>query len=433
MSKKVLIITYYWPPSGGSGVQRWLKFAKYLPQFGWTPFVFTPENPTVPIYDASLLNDVPPEAEVIKIPIWEPYRIFSTFSGIFSKENSQSHQVKFINTEKQSLFQRIGTWIRGNIFIPDPRVFWVRPSTRFLHDFIIDNKITTIITTGPPHSVHLIGYRLKKRNPSIKWLADFRDPWSEWGFLDSLRVGKMARWFHRRLENRVLTKADEVITITPFYVKQFERLSGRKVKLLTNGFDENDFKGFQVVRSDKFLIRHIGIVNEKCDPRPFMVAVREVCEENEEIKNRIAVEFVGEVHPSFKEFVTLDILLSSITRFTSTVPHHELMNIYSSSAVLVLILTGYKDAEGYLPGKLFEYLATGIPILGVGPTEGDAAALLKKSQSGSMMDGNDLVGIKNSIRKSFDGWKMDNPENKIDSASKYSRRELTSELVMLLK
>ena len=431
--KKVLIITYYWPPSGGSGVQRWLKFVKYLPQFGWTPYVFTPENPTLTIQDESLLADVPPEAEVIKFPIWEPYKAFSKLSGLFSKGKSESNKAGFVSVKRQSLFQRISTWIRGNVFIPDPRVFWVRPSVRFLHDFIIDNKITTVITTGPPHSIHLIGYRLKKKNPSIKWLADFRDPWSEWGFLDSLKVGVLAKALHRKLERKVLNTADEVITITPFYVKQFERLSGRKVRLVTNGFDEDDFKDFQLIKSDKFLIRHIGIVNEKCDPRPFMQAVSELCKDDEEIKKNILVEFVGEVHPSFKEFVISDVSLSTITKFTATVPHQELMNIYSTSSVLLLILTGYKDAEGYMPGKLFEYLATGIPILGVGPTNGDAAVLLNEIRSGCMIDGSDLEGIRNYIRKCFEEWRSDKPDNRIVSASKYSRKELTSELINLLK
>ena len=431
--KKVLIITYYWPPSGGSGVQRWLKFVKYLPQFGWTPYVFTPENPTLTIQDESLLNDVPPEAEVIKIPIWEPYQAFAKLSILFSRGKSESNQAGFVSVKRQSLFQRISTWIRGNVFIPDPRVFWVRPSTRFLHDFIMDNKITTVITTGPPHSVHLIGYRLKKRNPSIKWLADFRDPWSEWGFLDSVNVGVLAREFHRRLERKVLKKADEVITITPFYVKQFERLSGRKVHLLTNGFDDDDFKDFKVIKSDEFLIRHIGIVNEKCDPRPFMQAVGELCNEDEEIKKNILIEFVGEVHPSFKEFITSDAALVSITKFTSTVPHHELMSIYSTSAVLVLILTGYKDAEGYMPGKLFEYLATGLPILGVGPPEGDAAEMLSKTQSGSMIDGNNLHKIMVTLKGYFEGWRKDEVEKQSSDPSVYSRKGLTDKLVRILK
>ncbi len=426
--KKVLIITYYWPPSGGSGVQRWLKFVKYLPSYGWKPYVFTPANPSFEIKDESLLKDIPGEAEVIRFPIWEPYSLFNFLSG-----KGQKNTRTFIpGSAKQSLFQKISIWIRGNFSIPDPRVFWVRPSVKFLSEYAKKNQITTLITTGPPHSIHLIGLKLKKKNPSLKWLADFRDPWSEWGFLDSIGAGTIAKKLHRRLERKVLQTADEVITITPFYVKQFERLSGRKVRLVTNGFDEDDFSSFKAKRSDRFLIRHFGIVNEKCDPRPFMKIVGALCRRNEEIRNVIIIEFVGVVHPSFQEFVVQDSLLSSITTFTDTVPHHTLMDIYASSAVLVLILTGYKDAEGYMPGKLFEYLATGLPVLGVGPTTGDAALLLNESETGVMFAHDDSEGITTFLERSFSNWKTSDA-SPAKPISPYSRKELTRTLLELLK
>src|SRR6185295_13357036 len=177
-TKKVLIITYYWPPSGGSGVQRWLKFVKYMPQFGLAPFVFTPENPSFEVRDESLLRDVPSEAEIIHFPIWEPYRLFNTISAVFGKKKIS--QVDQVATGKRSLFQKITSWIRGNLFIPDARKFWVKPSVTILYDLLKSNAINTIITTGPPHSLHLIGLMLKQQNPSLKWIADFRDPWSEW-------------------------------------------------------------------------------------------------------------------------------------------------------------------------------------------------------------------------------------------------------------
>src|SRR5690349_6312590 len=153
-NKKVLIIAYYWPPSGGSGVQRWLKFVKYLPQFGWQPYVFTPENPSFAIRDESLQRDVPEEAEVLRFPIWEPYEAFGRISKIFSK-GKPVNSPNPVAGKQGSVFQNIAVWIRGNFFIPDPRVFWVKPSAKFLHNFIRDNKIKTVITTGPPHSIHL--------------------------------------------------------------------------------------------------------------------------------------------------------------------------------------------------------------------------------------------------------------------------------------
>ena len=425
-NSKVLVIAYYWPPSGGSGVQRWLKFVKYLPSFGWKPYVFTPANPSFELKDESLLNDVPPEAEVIRFPIWEPYGLFNSLSG--KKEKTSG---ALVQREKKSLVGKLSILIRGNFIIPDPRVFWVRPSVRFLKEYLKKNQIETIITTGPPHSIHLIGLRLKNANPSLKWIADFRDPWSEWGLLDSLQVGSVARGLHRRLERKVLQRADEVITITPFYVNQFSRLGGRKVELLTNGFDESDFKNFSLKKSDRFLVRHIGIVNEKCDPRPFMKAVAELCYRNEELRKAITVEFVGTVHPAFKEFVQMDPVMSSFTVFTNPVPHKALMDIYATSAVTVLILHGYKDAEGYMPGKLFEYIATGLPVLGVGPANGDAATILDQGQNGKMFDHTDGNGIMGFLENCFLNWKnAATPAQK--TISSFSRKALTESLVRLI-
>jgi glycosyltransferase involved in cell wall biosynthesis len=430
-NKKVLIITYYWPPSGGSGVQRWLKFVKYLPEFGWSPFIFTPENPSFAIKDESLSKDIPEEAEVIHFPIWEPYAAFFALSGIFAKPVT-AKPTQLVSAKNQSFFQRVSTWIRGNLFIPDPRVFWVKPSARFLEGFIKDNQISTIITTGPPHSLHLIGLRLKKKNPHIKWLADFRDPWSEWGFLDTLRVGEWARRYHKRLEANVLAAADEIITITPFYVRQFEAIGNRKVQLLTNGFDEDDFKTLDYAKSERFIIRHIGLVNEKCDPRPFLRAVQQLAMEMPEFGKYVQLEFIGEVHVQIKQFVREYKTLNEIVKFTGNIPHSQLIEQYGSSSLLVLILTGYKDAEGYMPGKLFEYLATGLPILGIGPIQGDAAHLLAETGAGEMIDAADDGRIKHYLMQQFNCWlTYERPQVKMVGV-KYSRRAVTSQLSALI-
>jgi len=246
-------------------------------------------------------------------------------------------------------------------------------------------------------------------------------------------IGSLARKLHKRLESKVLKTADEVITITPFYARRFEQLGQRTITLLTNGFDEDDFKNLQYTKGDKFLVRHVGIVNEKCDPRPFAKAVGELMRENSVVREKIVIEFVGEVHGEFKDFVSASAELKQAVRFVGNIPHKELLARYGESSLLVLILTGYKDAEGFLPGKLFEYLATGLPILGVGPVKGDAAQLLEETNAGKMIASEDHSGIKNALLQIFDEWNANSqPVVKKNLAVRYSRRRITEDLVKLL-
>ena len=431
--EKVLIITYYWPPSGGSGVQRWLKFVKYLPSFGWEPHVFTPENPSFAIQDPSLEKDVPPEAEVMRLPIWEPYDLFYRLSG-FTGSKTQPSPTALVPSKNKSFFQKASTWIRGNLFIPDPRLFWVRPSVKFLSDYVVHNHIKVIITTGPPHSIHLIGLKLRNRLPHLRWLADFRDPWTEWGMWDSLMVSKPVRSVHKKMEQKVLSRADEIITITPFYVKRFENLAQRPVRLLTNGYDEDDFKEIVYKKADFFIIRHVGLINEKCDPRPFMRALIKEINENPAFAQDLRLEFIGEVHPDFLQFVAADAPMKRVTTFRGNIAHDELIPLYGSSALLLLILTGYKDAEGFLPGKLFEYLASGLPILGVGPVDGDAGSLLRDTRAGRMVASEDEAGVRAVLRQTHSDWRGSiGPNVDHTHAKTFSRRAITKTLAGILQ
>ena len=429
MNKKILVITYYWPPSGGSGVQRWLKFVKYLSQMGWEPIVYTPENPSFTIKDDSLEKDIPTSIEIIKLPIWEPYDAFNKFSKLFGKKDIK--QSDFVTTGKKSLFQQISTWIRGNFFIPDARVFWVRPSVAFLQDFIKSNEIEKIITTGPPHSVHLIGLKLKKKNPSLKWIADFRDPWTEWDLLDTLSVSTLARKIHSKQERDVLQTADRVITIAPYHVARLEALSGRKVDLITNGFDEDDFKNIVHTKTSKFTIRHVGIVDELRDPRPVMEAIKELCKHDAEFASDIRIEFIGNVNSTFKKFIENDIILASITRFVDQMPHTQLLTLYGQTDLQLLVLAYTAIAPGNLPGKFFEYLASGNSILAIGPVEGDAAAVLNITKAGKIFERCDEKGIQEALQYYYSYWKTGVALTDRD-VSDYTRKKLTIKLEQLL-
>lgn len=428
MSKKVLIVTYYWPPSGGSGVQRWLKFAKYLDKAGWETFVLTPENPSFSISDPSLLKDVPPNTDILRLPIWEPYDAFYKLSGLFGRKKPGATDM--ISTGNRSMFQKISSWVRGNFFIPDPRVFWVKPASSFLSDFIKSNNIDKIITTGPPHSIHLIGLKLKKKFPALKWVADFRDPWSEWDLLDTLSLSGAARKKHQKLEREVLHYADRVITIAPYHVKRFEALSGRVVDLVTNGFDTDDFAKVVRVRTEKFTIRHTGVVDELRDPRPFMLSLKKFLESTANVP--IEVEFIGNVNSSFKEFVRNDEVLSLITKFTNTIPHKELLQLYGKTDLLLLVLAHTALAPGNLPGKFFEYLASGIPIIAIGPVDGDAAEVLEKSKAGEIFSRENDVAMVEMLSRHYNLWKSGGSVSTTD-ASLFTREKLTDKLIGILE
>lgn len=431
--QKILVITYYWPPSGGSGVQRWLKFVKYLPDFGWKPYVFTPKNPALVQRDDSLLKDVHPNAEIIRLPIREPYELFFKLSGNAKKEERSIKPSELLLNKRKSIFYRVASWIRGNFFIPDPKIFWVRPAVKFLSAYLKEHDIQNIVTTGPPHSVHLIGLRLKKRNPALNWLADFRDPWSEWPFLESFNMSGPVKARHRKLENQVITKADHVLTITPYYVKRFEELSSRKVEFIPNGFDEEDFAGINYIRANQFIIRHVGIVYDMADPRPLIAAVSKFLQKQGVASNDLIIEFVGEVNAGFRRHIEQS-PISNIVRFRPPIQHKELMALYSDTGMLLLNIEGYKHAEGLLPGKLFEYLATGLPILGIGPEKGNAAELLNATNGGCMFDSKRTEDMSLFIKSAYLQWQSNSQSVRVTGrTSDYSRKSLTRKIAALLR
>jgi hypothetical protein len=301
-----------------------------------------------------------------------------------------------------------------------------------LDDYIKQNDIDKIITTGPPHSVHLIGLGLKKKNPALKWMADFRDPWTEWDLLDTLKLSNAARAKHKHLEHEVLTKADEVITIAPYHVQRLEVLSKRKVTLLTNGFDDDDFRSVIHTRTSKFTIRHIGIVDELRDPIPFMEVVEVCCKNSPDFFKNISIEFVGNVNSAFKEYVKANGTLNSITKFVSQMPHNELLKTYGQTDLQLLILAHTVIAPGNLPGKFFEYLASGNAILALGPTNGDAAAVLHQTKAGEIFEREDSEGIQKALFNFYTQWKSNDSRNEIN-VSMYTRKNLTIELVKILE
>jgi len=426
--KRVLIITYYWPPSGGAGVQRWLKFSKYLPEYGWQPVIYTPENPEAPASDDTLFKDISPETEVLKTRIWEPYSWYKKFLGIRKEEKVNAGFIA--EREKPKLKEKISVWIRGNFFIPDARKYWIRPSVRFLRNYLKEHPVDVIITTGPPHSMHLIARGLKKYF-SIPWIADFRDPWSEIDFYEQLYLTPMADRKHKRQELKVLSGAERVVAVGDIRAKDLEAIGGRPVDVITNGYDDADFALGDVEADEKFTIVHVGALNRDRNHPAFWKVLGELVEEDQAFREALEVRLIGKVDYSVNSNIEQNKLGAYLNKI-EYLPHVEIANMLKASRLLYLPINHTPKPNSIIPGKIFEYMASGRPVLGTGPIHGDSAALLKKTGSGKMVDFEDEAGIRQVLSDSFQTYLKPEKNPKEDSLLQYSRKNLCGQLVKIM-
>jgi len=424
LPKKVLIITYYWPPSGGAGVQRWLKFSKYLPEFGWDPIIYTPENPYFGIKDESLLKDLPADIEVVKRKIFEPYRLYERLIG----EKGGTVNQGFIDKEKYktSIASRISLWIRGNLFIPDPRRFWIRPSVRYLRNYLKKHPVDAIITSGPPHSMHLIGRRIRKKM-HIPWIADFRDPWTEIDFYHKLNITKLADRIHKSLEGKVLKEADMVLTVNWQMKDAFQNMGAKKLEVVTNGFDEDDFPAQQQKESPRFTVFHLGSMNSDRNINNFWKSLKELSERNAELNSKLRIVLIGKTDPSVIESIQKYELTGKLEHY-DYMPHARALSMAGEASLFYLPLNQTHNVKGITPGKLYEYLALRKPILCIGHKDGDAAKILDKTGAGKNVQPGDEEGMKNFITAVFEGYYS------VEDAGieEFSRKELSKRLAGLL-
>ena len=374
-NNKLLIITYYWPPAGGPGVQRWLKFVKYLPEYNIQPIVYVPENPTYPIVDGGLIQEVSDKAIVLKNTIFEPYQLAS----IFSKKETKGISSGIIpNKKKQSFLEKVMLWVRGNLFIPDARVFWVKPSVAYLEKYIRENEIDTIITSGPPHSLHLIGLELKQKM-NLKWLADFRDPWTTIGYHKSLRLSQYAAKKHKQLERQVLNTADTIIVTSKTTKAEFQALTTKPIEVITNGFDVE--KVDKQSLDTKFSLAHIGSFLSERNPKIVWESLVELCTEIPDFKSHLEIKLIGAISQEVLE--TIEYFgLNSFLNNLGYVSHAEAVAHQRKSQVLLLIEINSEETKSILPGKLFEYMVSERPILAIGPKDSDFAEIITNTNTG---------------------------------------------------
>lgn len=415
-----------------------MKFTKYLPEFGWQPIIFTPENPYFGILDHSLEKDVPEQAEILRFPIWEPYSIFDRITGVKEGEVSRKQGITDHEKKGKGIISEISKWLRGNLFIPDPRVFWVRPSVKFLTDFVKQHSPDFIVTTGPPHSVHLIGLKLKKKT-GVKWIADFRDPWSRWDMLANFRTSRLALSQIKRLEKMVVLNSDITMTVSQSWAKDLYGDYNKDISVITNGYDSDEFSigtkkklNNQQNHKTNFVISHSGLINNFRNPASFWEALRALCLENLELAQSLKIVFCGMVDKSILATISKDPVLADKFIFRGYLSHEEVLDIYKESAVLLLLLNRSKNAEGHLPGKLFEYLAAKRNILAMGTTSGDAGQIILNTKAGAICEYDDVNAIKNALSSFFSDFKNGKfPASQ--SVEAYSRMNLTKQLVELME
>ncbi len=428
--KKVLIITYYWPPSGGSGVQRWLKMSKYLSGMGWLPVIYTAENAEYPVEDPSMEKEVPPEATVIKRPIVEPYNAYKKFMGI---KKEKKIKAGFLSTEeKPFLKENIARWVRGNLFIPDARCFWVKPSVKYLLSYLKKDPVDAIISTGPPHSMHLIGKHLHEKT-GIPWIADFRDPWTEIDFYEELKLSRWADKKQHRLEKEVLTGATEVVSIGWTMAKNLAKTRKGLVEVIPNGFDFEGEKSLTEQRlTDKFTLTHIGITPPSRNVDMLWATLSDMINEVDSFADRFLLKFIGPIDISIKTSLN-KYHLDKYTETIGHIAHDRIIGEQCSSQVLLLLINNTPNSKSILTGKLYEYLFSGRPILAIGPVDGDAGRIIKETNAGDIVDYSDKEGLKTKITDLFMRYLSDGlPTKKRDNIERYSRKYQASEYVELL-
>jgi len=416
---KVLIITYYWPPAGGSGVQRWLKFVKYLQEYGIEPVVYTVDNARYLKEDKTILDDVPRNTKVLKHSIWEPTDLL-----FWKKKKSQKSGISNISQN------RFLSFIRGNFFIPDPKVFWVNSSVKFLQKYLNSNKVDAIISTGPPHSMHLIAQKLHKKN-KLKWIADFRDPWTDLYYNKDFSEQSFAKKKNKILEKLVLKNADCVLTVSESLKEQFS-INARRVEVITNGYDNEIRSAEDTVLDKLFTISYIGLLPKQSNPKLFFKVLQELCSQNEDFKNDLKLNFIGDI----SDDVRVEVLKNNLeknTSFKGYVDHEKAIEFQNKAQVLLLLIPNIEKSKGILTGKLFEYLIAKRPILAIGPEDGDLSEILKETDSGILIDFSNREQLSSEILKFYHQYKKGNLKVNSKNIGKYHRKELTKKLAFIIK
>jgi len=427
----LLVITYYWPPSGGAGVQRCLKWVKHLGSFGVEATVITvdPAQATYPVRDESLLAEVPATVRVIRTGTTEPFESYKKLTGRAVPYGG------FANEGKPGTIQKAMRFVRGNLFIPDPRRGWNRHAIAAVEKLLAaGEQFDAVLTSSPPHSTQLIGLTLQRRH-GLRWLADLRDPWTDIYYYKDLHHTPVAAWLDARYERRVLTKADAVLVTSPetkrLFLAKLPELPSAKFHVLPNGYDESDFRLPSQPPTDCLRITHTGTITELYRIEQLLKAVATCAACNADVP--LQLRFVGQVSKQLREQIA-QTGLEGITEFVPFVPHEESVQQLMSASALLMAIPDVPRNFGILPGKVFEYLAANKPILCIGPAGSDADNLLQECAAGHALPYQDYALMLETLEGLVAQWRLSpNLDLPAISHEKYSRRALTGQLAELVQ
>lgn len=423
--KRVLIISYYWPPSGGIAVLRCLKWAKYLREYGWEPIVFTAKDAHYPNIDPSNEKDIPEGMTVLKGKIFEPYSLYKRLTG--QPKDANVNNVFYVQDNQPGWTHRFSVWVRSNFFIPDARKLWIRPSVRFLLNYLKENPVDAILSDGPPHSNTRIATLLKQKT-GIPWLADFQDPWTQVDYYQMLSLMPWADRKHRQMEQEAFQAADKITIVSPSWKKELESIGAKNVSVIPWGYDPEDFKGIKPAEVPGFTFMHLGIMGQDRNPATFFRVLRAISEDDKDFKRDLRMEFYGQVDFSVQKAYSAE-GLSDQVELPGAVPREKALQLTAGSPVLLLLLNKQHNAKGRIPGKLFEYLAARRPILVLGPPDSDVARIVQESKSGQNCDYDDSEGIRKAVLALYQEFKKGNLEEPLsNNIEQYSIPNLSRQL-----
>jgi len=425
--KRVLIISYYWPPAGGISIIRPVKLAKYLRNTGWEPVICTAKDPHYPFEDDKAVLDVPKDVEIIKVPIVEPYEIYKKLTG--QKQKSALADV-IQNTPKRSFFHKLSVWIRGNFFIPDARCLWINPVVKELSAYLKKHPVDAIITTGPPHSVNRIGYLLKKKL-NLPWLADFQDPWTQVDYYQHFKISSRAHKRHRKMEKQVFDHADLITIVSDSWKTDLQSIGAKNVEVVPLGFDPEDFN-VNTKLDEQFTLTHLGLLGQDRNPSTLIKVIKSICDENEDFASKFKLQLVGKVNEGLQKEIA-DLNFSEQVIYKGQVSRDEALRIMQSSQLLLLLLNKAANVSGRIPGKVFEYLGAHRPILSLGPKGTDIETMLRESSAGAHVEYESETLLRSYILATFDKYKTVGLDKMERSLEMYSHGVIASKFTHLLE